>query len=288
MLSLDAKRSARNYANVNGMYNGAWITGYVRNIDRDKGTFFLQQTNNQARMLPIHCDGNTRLPASVRETHPLHVIAHAEGFMDNDKKERGVKMRAIGFERPSIMTVSADAAWNAILKPGISPDEFKPVQGLSGRMNASSNVVKLAGFLQGMVMTRDENPVLIILIRQHEDANRAVPVRITGRFVKPLKERLQIGMPIYVEGQYAIKVTERPEQRKGDSEIMPVEKIPYIHASNIRAATHEEITVVPQWAREVREQITKATVPSEGKRKSRSPEKTEPATAGAGTGIDDM
>lgn len=248
MLTMDARRASRNYAYVGGMYNGAWLTGYVRSMSETG--FLLQQNNNLNLALPITLTDGEKLPGRTRETSPLHVICRVEGVFDPETKERTVRMRALGFEQPSILNLPAEAAWNAVLKPGVPTDSFRPVSGGAGKLNANSNIVKVAGLIESAFLTQDKtDPTLIILLRQTENLDKGIPIRVYGKHAPALAGQLRRGTPVLIEGRYQVKVV--PLDDEPVNGIVPVKKLPYIHASNIKVATPDDITIVPNWAEEM-------------------------------------
>lgn len=250
MQSDDLKQKNANELYIEGMYNAVWVTGYVRNIDRDSRTFYLQQTNNLNHMLPITYDADHPLPDVVRETEAMHVTGNVIGYFKSETNERGVRVKAFSYEKPAADILVPDAAFNLALSEAIPTDEFRPQNGLEGTQNAGSNVVRIAGIVQAAFLTKKARPSLVLLIRQTENLDTAIPVRIYGAFAKPLKNRIKIGQAIHVEGQYRVKVKERPDLATGGEAYMPVDKTPYIHASNARVALPEEITQIPAWVKE--------------------------------------
>ena len=115
---------------VNGMYNIAWIAGYMRDLQTEGNqlrAFRIQQTNNLNHALPIRLI-TPRPRAKYFDTIPISVQAHLFGRrLENG--ERIVEARAIDIDSPDLMHLPGLDAWTKTLPPGAPTDTFKPNDG---------------------------------------------------------------------------------------------------------------------------------------------------------------
>ena len=197
---------------VNGMYNIAWIAGFMRDLQTEGNqlrAFRIQQTNNLNHALPIRLT-TPRPRAKYFDTVPISVQAHLFGRrLDNG--ERVIEARAFDIDAPDLMHLPGLDAWTKSLPPGAPTDDFKPNDGAVASGQGPMNSVELAGFVLGAAMARDEqgraqNDCLIVLLQQHEDETQALPVRLYGRFAAKYRDLVEPGQPLKVSGQLRVRV----------------------------------------------------------------------------------
>lgn len=287
MLSLEARGNKKAYSYVSGMLNVAYLVGFARQIDPKRKGFSLQQTNNLNHALPITLSNNTKLPHDLTDGDPVKVIAHVYGKR-LDSGERTCVIDAIDFERPTILEMPPSMAWNQFLPDGAPQDAFNPfatgvvreptdddlletneVEREKVRLGKNANLVYLAGFIDTYMFATDkegkvQRDCLIMLLRQHAEQERCVPVRHYGKYAQPYKRALsedrktvaQVGFPMVVEGQLRVRVKPLGEAKEG--EITPVEKTIYVHCPHPQVATRKEIVERPDWITELFQRAVKA------------------------------
>lgn len=275
MLPSNSTESSLSYAYVGGMLNVAYLTGFVRKPHA--GGFMLQQTNNIKHAIPIVVDGKHR---KFREKEPVTVICHAYGLFTPDR-DRSMELKAIKVEVPTILTMPGEISWNSKLPDGMTDDEFKPfghqwqgkiksglAENVTDHVNelyeatgghsdttlgASSNSFRCAGFIEGYTMARDANGVVVddcltLLIRQHKDPEKSIPVRVYGRYAKIYINHLSIGKPVRIDGQVRVNVKVRED---GSLKVYS-----YVHTSQIRGADQEVcIRYIPEWYADMKMRI---------------------------------
>ena len=247
---------------VNGMYNIAWIAGFMRDLQTEGNqlrAFRIQQTNNLNHALPIRLT-TPRPRAKYFDTVPISVQAHLFGRrLDNG--ERIIEARAFDIDAPDLMHLPGLDAWTKSLPPGAPTDDFKPNDGAVANGQGPMNSVELAGFVLGAAMARDEqgraqNDCLIVLLQQHEDETQALPVRLYGRFAAKYRDLVEPGQPLKVSGQLRVRVkpvglppTDADGNVTGPADVV---KYPYIHCSHFKVTTLGEglIRNMPSWAQE--------------------------------------
>lgn len=273
MLPSNSQDSSLSYAYVGGMLNVAYLTGFVRN-PHENG-FLLQQTNNINHAIPIVVEGKHR---KFREKEPVTVICHAFGLR-NEHRDPSMQLKAIKVEVPTLLTMPTEVVWNSKLPEGMKEEDFKPfgakwqdtvknqlgekdavneiIEATGGRsdgtLGSSSNSFRCAGFIEGYAMARDAagnvvDDCLTLLIRQHKDVERSIPIRLYGRYAKTYINHLSIGRPVRVDGQ--IRVNYKP-QENGEPRVYL-----YVHTSQLRGADQEvAIRFQPDWVADMKLRI---------------------------------
>jgi hypothetical protein len=248
---------------VNGMYNIAWIAGYMRDLDCEGNklqAFRIQQTNNLNHAIPLRL-ATPRPKAQYFDTIPISVQAHLFGRrLDNG--ERIVDARAIAIDSPSITHLPGLDAWTKTLPPGAPTDSFRPNDGpISERDRRPMNSVEIAGFVLAAAMARDEqgriqSDCLIILIQQHEDETQALPVRLYGRFATKCFSLVEPGQPLRIKGELRVRVKQVAPPELDDNgnvvRLAEVVRYPYVHCADLKVTTPREglIRNMPAWAQD--------------------------------------
>lgn len=310
MLTMDAKKNADSYSYPNGMLNTGWIAGVLRNPDPDNGICYIQQTRSENHMLPIEFDPRTApLPRELREWDLVMAYVHVTGARDGD--QRVVRVKSIRFEAANAMHMSKEFAdalvkkWAAKVHDAAKDSGTPPaVQALVDQADPSatlarvdsfdwkamklnqnaSNHIRLAGFIEAKMLEQNRTGVdgkpmndrLIVLLRQHADADKSIAIRWYSRNLKPLADALKRGMPIVVSGEYRldVKAIGAPDPVTG---FAPVSKLPYIQAKDmpqpVLPGKDDEkgggaIRIVPAWftemvSRDVQEQPKAAPASSQ-------------------------
>jgi len=261
MLANRQKRNPDSYSYVGAMRNVAWIAGYARHIKLDAGrvqSMEVQQVNNTNLALPVDFGPEARLQSGFQETFPIKITAHVFGRR-LESGERIAELRAIDAETPTLLDLPGMTVWDKALPKGAPVDDFKPIGREDSPDAKGQNAVRLAGFVYAAsfakdVDGRDQKDCLIILLRQHEDPEKCIPVRVYGRYAVHYMKRVQQGMPITILGEYRVRVKKVKDADSADG-VDIVERYPYIHASHVRVADPKEIRSVPQWALEQIERL---------------------------------
>ncbi len=275
MLPSNSQESSLSYAYVGGMLNVAYLTGFVRNPHANG--FMLQQTNNINHAIPITVEGKHR---KFREKEPVTVICHAYGLL-NENRDRSMELKAIKVEVPTLLTMPGEISWNSKLPESMKDEEFKPFgnqwqgkiksslaenetdhvneifEATGGRfdntLGASSNSFRCAGFIEGYAMARDSNGAVVddcltLLIRQHKDPERSIPVRLYGRYAKTYINHLSIGQPVRVDGQVRVNAK---MQEDGSLKLFT-----FVHTSQLRGSDQEVgIRYIPEWYADMKMRI---------------------------------
>jgi hypothetical protein len=248
---------------VNGMYNIAWIAGYMRDLETEGNklqAFRIQQTNNLNHAIPVRL-ATPRPKAQYFDTIPISVETHLFGRrLENG--ERIVEARAIDIDAPSIKHLPGLDAWTKTLPPGAPTDTFRPNDGPSlERDRRPMNYVEIAGFVLAAAMARDEHgrvqqDCLIILIQQHEDETQALPVRLYGRFAAKCLSLVEPGQPLRIKGELRVRVKQvtPPEfdEHGNIVRLAEVVRYPYVHCADLKVTTLGEgmIRNMPEWAQD--------------------------------------
>lgn len=264
MLSVEQRKYDQLYAYRAGMLNTAWIAGVARFIKAREG--FIQQSNNLNQMIHFVMDDGDTMPNWVKDGVNIKVIgrvhtARVEG-------EPIVVLKALAFETPSIYDMPPREAWERNVKEGIPTDQVRPEQyrpeetvpkmgGL--RVADTGNMVKAAGFVSSFFVEPAGVPkadggttqgCLVLTLRQTKDKDDLIPVRCYGPKAESLARRLDVGVPLKVEGKLRVRLKNTGEPADG-SGVLPVKKYPYLHVSNLGVASRTDIKEEPEWAKQM-------------------------------------
>lgn len=258
MLSQERMKVLDLFRFPNGMMNVAWIAGYMRYPS--ESMFYIQQTNNENLLLPVYLKKKDRIPFNFEEYAPIRAICYSDGeTVDNG--ERIAKMTVARIDIATVLDMPMDSAFEKIPPKGVvisdpRTEGFRPFSGQNDKMSDSSNMVWVAGFVQAAShrpASENKRACCTVLIRQHEDEARSIPVRFYDKLAKPVYDRLMRGRAIQVVGHYRVdvKVIGEPDPETG---IAPVAKFPYIECRENTPpgpATGKEIKVFPAWAEQM-------------------------------------
>jgi hypothetical protein len=252
------------YGYLGGMLNAGYISGFVRR--REGNTFGVQQTNNVELALPVTVE--ERGISIPRETMPVKVIGRFLG-QRLENGERILRFRALTLDRPSIREMPNRLAWEKPVPDGAKADEFKPFFDPDDDEEVSSpfykgekrngrpclNVARVAGFIEAYAYGQDkegnvEKDCLVIALRQTKNPDESLPVRVYGRFTESFKQKIQIALPVFIEGFYRVRLINR-----GTAKEPQFEYYPYLHCHNIKVATPDDIKVKPEWWGEMKDRL---------------------------------
>lgn len=259
--------SESGYAYHGGMLNAGYITGFTRRTEGK--TFLVQQTNDAKLGLPVYVED--RHVSSPQDTMPIKVVGRFLASLEDG--ERVLRFRAITLDRPSIRELPNRLAWEKTSPTGVMSESFKPFFDPQDNEEVSSpfykgekrngrpclNVARLAGFVESYAFKsggggNTNSDCLYIALRQTENPDESLPIRVYGRFNEAFKKQIQVALPIFIEGFYRVK-----KENKGTEEEPNWQSVPYIHCSNIKVATPLEIKVRPPWWNDMKDRLLNAS-----------------------------
>lgn len=284
MSQTNARRFSDGYKYVGDLLNISYITGFVRSPT--KNGFLIQQNNNIELSIPVAVSAGTRIPD---EYQPVTVLCHVFGVLRDDGT-RGTVLKAIDIRQPSTRAMPTEIAWNSVLPAKAKTDDFRPFSRsqtyreeiltkldadddalrqeeivrtilsaskghLDTRLGENSNVVMLAGFVQSAAIVRPtehQKGYLAVMLRQHEDKSKSVPIRIYGSILNDLKKSITLGQPIKVVGRAFTKLVLNPET------LEIADRVLYVRAHDMHhAAPKTDIRRTPIWMSSMVEEIQK-------------------------------
>lgn len=285
MLSSEARKSPQGYRYVGGMLNIAYLTGFVR--DPSKTGFRLQQNNNLELAVPIVVPPNTKVP---REFAPVTVMCHVHGLLNGGN--RISELRAIDIKAPSTLSMPTWIAWNSAVPEHAHPDSFKPfgnnseLKGaiaeqvgdgdadqedivrvilestkghLDTRLGDNANVVLLSGIIESAALVRGneyQTDHVGILLRQHGDPEKAIPVRLYSRQLQQHLKSVSVGLPVKVNGQARVKLIMADREDGDTSKPEIVGRETYIRCHELKTAERNvDVLTIPAWWNEIKERV---------------------------------
>jgi len=248
-------------------------------------SFAVQQTNNINTSLPVYFEGERRRPpGQLRDQNQTRVTGHIFGrLLPNGRRvaEFSILLR----DRPANYNLPGLAAWTKrVPEGGVPPDlpepppyqegigvesdsgedsqdllqtaisaasEFRPFDGYTSTDKPPLNFVQIAGIVYAAMMAKERDgktsdDCLEVLVCQHSDPDRAIPVRVYGKEARRCAQATIPGLPIFIEGQFRVRVQVVEKGVNGAPD--KVERYPYIHASKVAPATPDDIPNLPEWA----------------------------------------
>lgn len=125
---------------------------------------------------------------------------------------------------------------------------------LDTRLGDNANVVKLAGFVDSMKWIEpnefQENGHVAIMLRQHDDQDRNIPIRLHSQAARVIMKGISIGLPISIVGQVRMKTI--PDDKN------PGKKISRLHVrvNDIYSIEKDkDIKEIPAWWQAMRDQL---------------------------------
>lgn len=257
MLSMEQRQYSDSYQFRGGMLNIAYVSGYARFVTKNGG--FIQQTRNMNQMIPFTLDHKDSMPGFVSEMGIIKVIGRLYGAK-LPSGHRICVLKALRIERPSILEMPAERAWELSPPPGAPASDFEPKFGQSGLpLTRRSNDVRIAGFVSGVMLEKAGTPKesgqvrgndrLLILLQQTKNGDEAIPIRKYGRYTEANERMIRLGTPLFVnDSEIRIDVKPTGEMEEGGV-IEKVTKHPYIQTwGQFKIATRDEIQHQPDWA----------------------------------------
>lgn len=126
---------------------------------------------------------------------------------------------------------------------------------IDSRLGRGQNYISVAGFVDSKAWvpaTEHRKEYGLLMVRQHEDPERNIPVRIIGKMARPYFKEAREGRPILVEGSARRKVI--PDDT---DETKVKSRHCYIEATRISAAAagQDIILPAPAWWSEIRDRL---------------------------------
>lgn len=124
---------------------------------------------------------------------------------------------------------------------------------IDSRLDRGQNYVSLAGFVDSKAFipaTEHRKEYGLIMLRQHENQEENIPVRITGRMARTYIQKLSEGTPILIEGSLRRKVIP-------DDAGNIVSTHTYVETVRVAAAQAEKdiLNPVPDWWLTIRDRL---------------------------------
>ncbi|SIT04536.1 hypothetical protein LN047_20955 [Achromobacter sp. JD417] len=252
MLSAEAAVSPRSFAYTNGMMNAVWLVGELFSVDREAGRCEILISNKSPHYrvsFEFDVTKGVGLPKYFKPGDVIAVTALVRSDLIDG--EYSLTLKALHFQAPSVRDLRGDdlrdyakrmngAILNAAgAEPG-RQDAF--TYKIDRAQRKRSNVIRLAGFVHAMEFERGEphpetqeptGDKLVLLLRQFENADKCIPIRIYGRQAGPFytairKAKRNGPLAIHAMGELYVKVKTTPSP---DADAEPdVRRVPIIKA----------------------------------------------------------
>lgn len=233
---------AMSYQHVNGMLNVAYLTGFVRKPDGNK--FLLQQNNNMEHAIEIRVRPGLAVPREFMPiTAICHLRGMKQEAFNGTPDSQSSYIEAVDIRRPSTRAMPATTTW--VMGGTKGGDNFKPF-GIEGRLRAdlldqtdenegemseqeriilkmldatrgkldgnkrsNSGGIVLAGFIDSLAYippNEFRDGYGLIHIRQHENQDSNLPIRIAPERAKAVLRSVSEGAPVKLAGRVRRKV----------------------------------------------------------------------------------
>lgn len=262
---------------VNKLGKETWHSRQIKN----ENYFLLQQTSNLEQSIPIYLPEGVPLPANKSPvTVAIHAFGHTDPVTgEQTVRIRSLNIARPSIRAmPASMVWNLNANrkfgdddFNPFGKGGVLREEIKAgvesesedsdysdseraiqdmLESSNGRLDTrlgkNANVMMVAGFLDSFrKFLPDEHRVNTywdLSLRQHEQSDRNMPVRVYTPDMKGLGSQLKRGMPVAITSQVRVKVTPND-----DKDGLP-EGTVYLRTDDVQAANRvQDILAVPLW-----------------------------------------
>lgn len=128
---------------------------------------------------------------------------------------------------------------------------------IDSRLDRGQNYISIAGFVDAKAWvpaTEHRREYALLMIRQHEDPEKNIPVRVVGKMAKAYYKKVAEGSPVLIEGSARRKVI--PDD---DGNI--VSRHTYIETTRVSPAQAEQdiLTPLPAWWASIRDRLIART-----------------------------
>lgn len=257
---------------VNQAMHFVWLSGFARENPAVKGELLLMQSADPAKAIPIRYAAHQKLPMV---NTPCEIQCHITPYRVGDK--RFVRLEAVRIKRAGV-NATPSMLWklNAHRAPKSRQDaEYNPFASVSEvreqmkvRLGVSDQVVDVLlssegkgtksgfqnqAFLSGFIAERAFVPSMdvnlpsygLVLLAQHKDAERHLPIVVTGRGVDPrYLKTLRTMHPVMLIGQVHVDVV-----RTGDGAVEERHCSIRVDKNNLHGATGSDFQgkAFPDW-----------------------------------------
>lgn len=291
------------YRYVNGARNIVWLTGFLRKIDNQ---YFVQQNNNMEQMIPLVVSKDFILPS---EFTPIEATCHVFGQRKDDEQQ--CELRVIQIKRPNSRSMPVFVTWLRGIKSSDNENEFKPFMSakelreefkeqvddgeeitdsekaltewfkstngrVDSRLGENANKIFLAGYV-GATRYVEPNEYQTngygeILLHQHREPEKCIPVRLYNPQAKQILRSLKKGMPVAFAGQVRMKVLPNDEGVVRSRNL-------HVRVDDVLASDHTKdfIGGVPSWWMDLFKEGQSAKTNVEEERKKLAAEKAQKA-----------
>ena len=262
MLTVEQQRFRDQYSFRGGMMNICDIVGVVR--DKTEAGFHVQFDNAKAHNIPVTLRPHDRYPKWLKDGVNIKVRGRIMPAVEGT--ERVARIEALGFDHPSTVELPPLENFNRMLREGQESNDGERASKLYGpskredrfRSGGSFNNAEIAGFLVAMVLERPGAPradggrndgLLILGVRQTNDDNDILPVRIYSPRVAAIADSLSLGVPLYVKGRIEVRIKNVGEPNP-ETGIYDTARYPFVRTNVLRGAIPGEHIKIdtPAWA----------------------------------------
>ena len=146
---------------------------------------------------------------------------------------------------------------------------------IDSRLDRGQNYISIAGFVDSKAWipaTEHRREYALLMVRQHEDQEQNIPVRVVGKMAKAYYRKTAEGSPVLIEGSARRKVIPNDE-----GEI--VSRHTYIETTRISPAQADQdiLTPLPGWWLTIRDRLVARAAERKAQREKQEKAKAEAA-----------
>lgn len=290
MLTMEARKRSTSYQFQNQMVNVGWVAGWLEKT-REARRIIVHQGSKREFGIPIDIKEGETLRPGFKDGSPIKVTCRVTGRFLREQGERVAALRVLDMDNPTVLdmqpyerrrgksngsngngaehpaetAVEPAAEGSQLVKPKLQHRVLLP-DGIKARLSGSANFFRIAGYVGGVAVEpgkmredgRPGEPCLVILLRQDDNPDNAIPVRCYNRLAEAIADKLPIGIPIIInDGEVKIRVVPNAAHIPQVEGAEPVEvtpaffTYPYIRARVPKIASQDHILAQPKWAEEM-------------------------------------
>lgn len=235
-------RESGSWTYYQGYKNAGWISGFLRLNPSTPRTIYIQQTNNEGLMIPVHLNKGKTLPSKFTDFSPIKAYCRVVGLLNRETHRQEVRLVGMDFDQPGWSEMPAEAIWATKLPKGVPASTFVP--SLFGDPKSISevvpkdraNIIEIAGHVCGFYLqpTRhlDAGKViqkqLFMFVQQNDSVFSSIPVRYKGPTCGVLKDAIKIGAPVYVRAQVRVKHIPLPGAVPDENGVLPTYQFMFV------------------------------------------------------------
>ena len=287
MLTMEARKRSTSYQFQNQMVNVGWVAGWLEKT-KDPRRIIVHQGSKKEFGIPFEIKEGETLRPGFKDGSPIKVTCRVTGRFLRDKGERIAALRVLDMDNPTVLDmqpyerrrgkggngaehpetapVEPAAEGSKLVKPKGTAHRVLLPEGIKARLSGSANFIRIAGYVGGVAVEpgkiredgRPGEPCLIIMLRQDDNPDNAIPVRCYNRLAEAIADKLPIGIPIIInDGEVKIRVVPTGEPA-GEDGVVPYFTYPYIRARVPKVASQDHILSQPKWAEDMLKEHLKA------------------------------